>query len=462
MPTEVTKFELQPLEAQKQELTKLADDYRSLIVTEETFEAAKKARLVLRERRYAIQKTEDENNTALNSLKKQNKSNAAALIEIIAPVEDRIHAEIKAIEDAKEAAREEKRKAELNRQLNIQNDITKFESDCNNALLKCKTSVELNMVFIDQLDKWNPTPEFHQEFYEVAMAKRKLMLDTVHARILEMGETEKEAARIKEEQEAEAKRLAEQKAEQDRIAAENKKRQDDLDAQQRELERIAKEQRLNGRIARMLSIGITERPDGLFQIGRTNDVSKTQLTLASDDEFERSFTDWRNVIAFEKQQEEKARREEEERKAKDLRDREIKLKCDTFRLELQGKTYEELFQRSNSTIPGVPDQDEATAMAKVFQEVLDVKYNEMLAEEKRIADEKVEADRIEAERKRIEEQKPDMEKIEAYVNDVRAAINKGHQLQLQYVDTKTELTNIIESLEAVVENIHLPYIILKH
>ncbi len=90
------------------ELKKLADDYKSIVVSRSTFEEAKKARVVLRQERYTLQNIEKANNGLLTDLKKNNKSLAETLISIIKPVEDDIDEKIKAIEQEKQREREEK------------------------------------------------------------------------------------------------------------------------------------------------------------------------------------------------------------------------------------------------------------------------------------------------------------------------------------------------------------------
>lgn len=100
---------LTPYQATKADLQEFIFGYSNLIVTPETLDGAKSVRQKIRERRYAIQKIEEERNDQLNLLKKNNKSNAAELIAILSKVEDRIDGEIKSIETEKEKIKEDKR-----------------------------------------------------------------------------------------------------------------------------------------------------------------------------------------------------------------------------------------------------------------------------------------------------------------------------------------------------------------
>jgi len=92
----------------KSELAIFVADYANLVVTKETFDDAKKARLAIREKRFAIQKIQESNNDQINNLKKQNKSNAEELIAVLTPIEDAIDKGIKAIEEQKEKDKAEK------------------------------------------------------------------------------------------------------------------------------------------------------------------------------------------------------------------------------------------------------------------------------------------------------------------------------------------------------------------
>ena len=103
-----------PYPEKQDELRQLANDYKDLVVTEETFGEAKKARKALRDERYSLQNIEKANNAILNDLKGKNKSLAQELIGIIRPVEDKIDEQIKSIEKkkAEEKAEKERKKQE--------------------------------------------------------------------------------------------------------------------------------------------------------------------------------------------------------------------------------------------------------------------------------------------------------------------------------------------------------------
>ncbi len=94
-------------------------------ITKENFEDAKKARLELREARYALQNVYKHNNDVLNRAKKMLKEDNEALIAIIEPAENRIDSGIKAIEQEKEREKAEKERLE-NERIDKINERLKF------------------------------------------------------------------------------------------------------------------------------------------------------------------------------------------------------------------------------------------------------------------------------------------------------------------------------------------------
>ena len=110
MPELVLKKDFLSFPDKKKELKELASNYKNLVITNKTLPDAKKARLVLREERYSIQKIELHNKSILNDLKRRNKLMAEELVNEIKPTEDTIHNSIKDIEEKIEAERERKRK----------------------------------------------------------------------------------------------------------------------------------------------------------------------------------------------------------------------------------------------------------------------------------------------------------------------------------------------------------------
>lgn len=103
---------ISPFEKTKEELIAFVSDYKNLVVTDDTFEEAKKARLILRDMRYAIQATEKANTERLNEFKNKNWDRSKELVAVIVPTEEAIDAGIKAIENRKAAIKAEKERIE--------------------------------------------------------------------------------------------------------------------------------------------------------------------------------------------------------------------------------------------------------------------------------------------------------------------------------------------------------------
>lgn len=112
---ETKELQIKPLatfESTMDDLIALVNDYTNIVVNDETFEEAKKARATLRNKRVEIQKIEKQNTDQLNDLKNQNWANAEKLIAIITPTEDKIDFGIKAVENRKAEAKAEKERIE--------------------------------------------------------------------------------------------------------------------------------------------------------------------------------------------------------------------------------------------------------------------------------------------------------------------------------------------------------------
>jgi hypothetical protein len=198
----------------KEQLIKLADDYKNLVVTEETFEQSKKARLVIRQERYDIQKIEKANNSILNDLKKQNKAIAGDLIEIIQPTENKIDEQIKAIEakKAEEKAEKERQKAEqMAEWVQKATSILNYTDD----LFEAESLLEVNKV-VDEISNLDLTEESYGAYLLIAqqnaakvMEQSKIAIERIN-KALEAAE-----ALIAQQREAELKRV--QEAEQRKV-----------------------------------------------------------------------------------------------------------------------------------------------------------------------------------------------------------------------------------------------------
>ncbi len=114
VPVESGLAELKPFEFEKAELIEFVSDYKNYVVTKETYAEAVKARAKIREKRYAIDKTLDNNNKILNEKKKRQKEMAGEFYDIVLPVEEHLDSGIKAVDQIKadEKARKEKEEAD--------------------------------------------------------------------------------------------------------------------------------------------------------------------------------------------------------------------------------------------------------------------------------------------------------------------------------------------------------------
>src|SRR3972149_5795777 len=118
---------LKPFDIQKEELQKLANDYTNLVVTEETFEEAKKARAVCRENRIGIEKILKHNKGILNGKKAEQEAMAEELVAIISPTEDKIDSGIKAIEQKKELEKKRKEEEAMKKLTERQSALSGYE-----------------------------------------------------------------------------------------------------------------------------------------------------------------------------------------------------------------------------------------------------------------------------------------------------------------------------------------------
>lgn len=154
----------------QQELSELADRYQNMVVSPETFNDAKKARMELRDKRYEIQKIAKENNSLINQAKKKFADKAEELISIIRPTEDDIDSKIKSIEEKKA---EEKRKRDEERQ-RIQKErmdkITDLTSKFNGLLIKADTLDDISEIETLISDVSVTEDEFGDLFYAMQQA----------------------------------------------------------------------------------------------------------------------------------------------------------------------------------------------------------------------------------------------------------------------------------------------------
>ncbi len=229
--------QLKPFEIQKAKLQQLAKDC-DIVVTDETFEEAKKNRKLLRDERFAIQNILKENKAIINTLKGDQEKKAEELIAISQPTEDKLDAGIKEIENRKEIEKEKKERAA---QEKIAARIaTLFENE-----MKFNGEVyELgeNTISPVQVKVFSDT-----EFYTFLEGVK-----VEHLKILDQKRQEAEAKKAQEEalekqrqEQEEEKRELEKQAhlqakklieEREAFEEARKKAQEDIDRQKRELE----------------------------------------------------------------------------------------------------------------------------------------------------------------------------------------------------------------------------------
>ena len=225
---------LNRFEVTKQELEIFIADYSNLVLTPETFEAAKKARQIIREKRFKIQERQTSNDSeriAWNKhLAAQNKQNAEELINVILPVEERIDVFIKQIE-----AQKEKEKAERLAALR-----KKFEDRKAMILETGAVYSEEGKVFTigEAVIDPHSIESMEDPSFEFVMIAFKAAASVLKAK----QEAEKAAEEKAAAEKAEAERLAEIErkeitAAQEATRIEQERKQAELNQQQAEIER---------------------------------------------------------------------------------------------------------------------------------------------------------------------------------------------------------------------------------
>jgi hypothetical protein len=236
---ELQTIQIKPLatfESTMDDLITLVNDYANIVVNDETFEEAKKARATLRNKRVEIQKIEKQNTDQLNDLKNQNWANAEKLIAIITPTEDKIDSGIKAIENRKAEAKAEKERIEREKiEAAIRLDqerVAKAEAD-RLAKIEAEQKIEAERLAALQADI-DAKNKAEQERLDKIKAEQEEKEQAFRAEQLRIQKEQQEReAKIKAEQdkmEAEKRAIAEQKAREDA----EKKRLAELDQAKKE------------------------------------------------------------------------------------------------------------------------------------------------------------------------------------------------------------------------------------
>lgn len=234
---------ISPFEKTKEELTAFVSDYSNLVVTDETFEEAKKARLVLRDMRYAIQATEKANIEKLNEFKNKTWDRSKELIAILTPTEEKIDAGIKAIENRKAAIRAEKERIEREK---VEAEIKAEQERLASIERERIAAIEADQkAEAERLNKLQAEIEERNRIEQERLNQIKAEQEKQQASILA------EQLRIQKEQsEREAKIKAEQEAidRQKREIEEARQREANEKIRQAELEQARKEAAENARI----------------------------------------------------------------------------------------------------------------------------------------------------------------------------------------------------------------------
>jgi hypothetical protein len=237
--------------ALEQPLRTLAERYRAVafdVSTPKGLDAARKARNELREHgRYAVQRAEDAFKSAANEAKKAVGPKVEELIAIIKPVEDHVHAQITAREEAliAEKAERDRKEAERiagheSRLATLRSYVAKAQGLSAARIANGITAVEA--IIIDPA-AWEEFTRRAETAKLATLAELMALYETAKNAEAEAAERERqriEQARIAEEQRIEAKRLkdaAEALAKQQREAAEELAREKaELDRQKADLE----------------------------------------------------------------------------------------------------------------------------------------------------------------------------------------------------------------------------------
>lgn len=172
------KYEITQVGDIKDELQVFISDYSNLVVTPETYNESKKARATIREKRFFLQNILKKNNDTLNTIKKDQKEKFDEFINILLPVEEKIHEGIKAIEEKKKAEKEEKDRRERERVENIRKAIDNFQNSTWEALLSCDT-VEKAEKLLEEAESFDDSFDTNNEFMTEAQEKKAALVEKV-------------------------------------------------------------------------------------------------------------------------------------------------------------------------------------------------------------------------------------------------------------------------------------------
>jgi len=293
-------------------------------VSDENFEESKKARAEIREHRYAIQNVTKHNADILNNLKKDDKSQADKLIEIISPMEDKIDEGIKYIENEKKRIKEEKERKEQERISGISKMIAEFKSffdvkiqvgktqedldAYNSKIEELKNSLDLFDEFRfeadDLLEEFEPKQEVIQKRVDdekfiqaenIRLAKEKQEQDKKAEELrLEQEKFQKEKEEFEANKKANEERIAKEEEErQAKIKQEDEERLAKIKAQEEEELKRKQEEIISVRKKLAIESGFTDLINGSYIC--KSKVSKNEYSLKinideSNEEFEKKIS----------------------------------------------------------------------------------------------------------------------------------------------------------------------------
>lgn len=288
---------LKPFEIQKEELQKIVDDYKNLVVNDQTFEEAKKARKVLRDKRISIEGILKENKGILNGEKKTQEDKAKALVDIISPTEDSIDAGIKAIEDRKEIEKKRKEEEQMKKINDRISSLSDYEMKYDNGSYTLGdhtiTAVQFKVFSDEEFDAFKE--EVKMEYNNIISlreedaAKKHKDEERIEQ---QRQENEKESLRLEilcKEQEEKEHIF---KSEQDRIAKEltdrdNKAKQELADQQEelRKQKEIFLSNRQSQRLKQVESLGLFNNVDADTLIYSTVEITMHDLVSLEEPEW---------------------------------------------------------------------------------------------------------------------------------------------------------------------------------
>lgn len=182
---------LTPFQHQEAELTKLAQDYKNLVVTEQNLKEAEEARMKLwRIRVKEIAKTLKQNLEKIKSFKTEQEEKAEKLCNIIQPVEEDLEKRIQIVKAAKEKREKEEKEKEAKRVLGHRTKV----AELNKLTLKVNVMEmeELSLIDISWADSYD-AQEFMPEFTQALTAINLAINSRKELLVLRKAEADRKA-----------------------------------------------------------------------------------------------------------------------------------------------------------------------------------------------------------------------------------------------------------------------------